>query len=137
MRAMIFLHFPEQKTFSPERIVRSLTDSLPTFAEVRYPRAIRESFANTHEGIEVEFRSVTLPQSAMIRALQTGSVRAVWNDIVWRVSESTQENDGTLTLTAEREKAFVPPDQEPVSIGTDEARIGDDTPVLKGEVANG
>lgn len=124
MRAFIYLHFPERRTFSPERGIRSLTDGLPVYAEVRYPSVAADAFAETHEPLQVEFRAVLLPQSAMIQAMQTGSVRAVWSDVVWRISECTQEDDNTLTLTAEREKAYVAPDYDDVTIGADTVEIG-------------
>ena len=131
MRAMIILRFPEQRTFSPERQVLPLSVGVPTFADVRYPRVIADAFAEEHTDTQVEFRGVLLPQAAMVQALQSGSVRVIWEDQIWKVQESVEENDNTLTLRAERERDYVPPDSDAVGVGADEAQIGDDTPVLK------
>ena len=131
MRAMIILRFPEQRTFSPERQVRPLTYGIPVFADVRYPRVIADAFAEEHTDTQVEFHEVHLPQAAMVQALQSGTVRVVWSDQVWKVQESTQEDDNSLTLVCEREKDYVPPERDAVEVGADEAQIGDDTPVLK------
>ena len=133
MRAFIYLHFPEQKTFSPERIVRSLTAGLPVYAEVRYPATAVDAFAEVHEPTQIEFRAVCVPQSAMTQAMQSGSVRVTWDDFVWKVSEARQEDDGSLTLTAGREKRFVRDDRDAVYVGTEQVEIGDDTPVLRAD----
>ena len=131
MRAMIILRFPEQRTFSPERIVLPHSYGLPTFADVRYPTVTAEAFAGEHADTQVEFRQVLLPQAAMVQALQSGNVRVVWEDQIWKVQTSEQEDDNSLTLTCERERDYVPPDSDAVGVGMDEAQIGDDTPVLK------
>ena len=73
-----------------------------------------------------------LPQSAMVQALQSGNVRAIWQDVVWKVQTSTQEDDGTLTLTAEREKVYEVPKERPVEVDGEPVLIGDDTPVSAG-----
>ena len=131
MRAMIILRFPEQRTFSPERQVLPLSVGVPIFADVRYPRVLADAFAEDHTDTQVEFQKVLLPQTAMVQALQSGTVRVVWEDQIWKVQESTEEDDNTLTLRCERERDYVPPDGDAVGVGTDEAQIGDDTPVLK------
>ena len=125
MRAMIILRFPEQRTFSPERVTLPLTYGLPVWAEVRYPRVIADAFAESHTDTQVEFRGVLLPQAAMVKALQTGNVRAIYDDKVWKVQESTQENDNSLTLTAEYEKPYVAPPST-VQVDGEDAEAGDD-----------
>ena len=131
MRAMIILRFPEQRTFSPERIVLPHSYGVPTFADVRYPTVTAEAFAGEHVDTQVEFRQVLLPQSAMVQALQSGNVRAIWQDVVWKIQTSTQEDDGTLTLTAEREKVYEVPQERPVEVDGEPVLIGDDMPVLQ------
>ena len=136
MRAFISLFFPEQKTFSPERIVRDLSVGVSVYADVVFPRTTVDARAQSHEPQQVEFREVMLPQAAMIQALQTGSVRALWDDIIWRITESTQESDNTLTLRADREKPYTAPDPS-ATIGDDVATAGDDELTLKTGDANG
>ena len=131
MRAMIILRFPEQRTFSPERIVLPHSVGIPVFADVRYPTVTAEAFAGEHTDTQVEFRKVLLPQAAMVQALQSGNVRAIWQDVVWKVQTSTQEDDNTLTLTAEREKDYEKPKERPVEVDGEPVLIGDDMPVLQ------
>ena len=135
MRAMILIHFPGTRSFSPERQSRYLAEGLPAFAEVRFPSVTADRFDTDHVDRQVEFRGVMLPEAAMMQALQTGNVNIVWNSrsdavaTVWKVQTSVQEDDNTLTLTCEREKDYTPPpatlvqDGEPVTAGGDVIEI--------------
>ena len=136
MRTIILIWFPEQYTYSAERVVRDYSEPLEIYADYSLPT--EDDIVNLGEEEQVLiFRDITIPEEAQVFQLQKGNCQLVlFNKELYDIIHiAKNNNDNRITLTAKYSAPYNPKEFNPFTLDDDKVEIEKDD--ILGEYSNG